>query len=232
MAGHKHKSIAGLDLNDVQAEAVLKFLDHIESNRRNSAVTRNYRLAAIRSIVQHLLRQDITRAGQYGRILAIQTKRATQRAVAYLEPEEARAVIAAIDTSSPRGRRDHALLLLLYITGARLSGALAVRAGDFRLGRPRQVRFLDKGKKERICPLRPETASALRRIIRVGSDHDMLFWSHRNAPLTRDGVAYLLRKYVRLAANGHSPPRLGRVSPHAPPQLRGCPPAGGRRCLG
>jgi|SRR5882724_6483351 len=46
LAGHKRKTIADLDLDDVQAEAVLKFLDHIESKRSNSAVTRNCRLAA------------------------------------------------------------------------------------------------------------------------------------------------------------------------------------------
>jgi hypothetical protein len=34
LAGHKRKSIADLDLDDVQAEDVLKFLDHIESKRR------------------------------------------------------------------------------------------------------------------------------------------------------------------------------------------------------
>jgi integrase/recombinase XerD len=116
LAGHSRKTIADLDLDDVQAEAVLKFLDHIESKRSNSAVTRNCRLAAIRSFTQHLLQHDVTRAGQYGRILAIRTKRATHRAVVYLEPEEARAVIGAVDASSPRGRRDHALLLLLYNT--------------------------------------------------------------------------------------------------------------------
>src|ERR1051325_8928052 len=130
LGGHNRKSIPDLDLDDVQAEDVLKFLDHIESKRRNSAVTRNCRLAAIRSFVQHLLRQDITRAGQYGRILAIQTKRATQKAVAYLEPEEARAVIAAVDTSSQRGRRDHALLLLLYNTGAPPPAALGGRSEE------------------------------------------------------------------------------------------------------
>src|SRR5580698_7133659 len=173
LAGQKRKEIADLDLNDIQAESVLAFLDHIESKRSNSAVTRNCRLAAIRSFVQHLLRCDMARAGQYGRILAIRTKRATHRAVAYLEPEEARAVIAAVDTSSSRGRRDHALLLLLYNTGARVSEVLAVRSSDLRLDRPRQVRFLGKGKKERICPLWPETASALRRIIRIERSNDV-----------------------------------------------------------
>ena len=214
LAGQKRKEIADLDLNDIQAESVLAFLDHIESKRSNSAVTRNCQLAAIRSFVQHLLRCDMARAGQYGRILAIRTKRATHRAVAYLEPEEARAVIAAVDTSSPRGRRDHALLLLLYNTGARVSEALALRPGDLRLERPRQVRFLGKGRKERICPLWSETASALRRVIRHDSGNEVIFRSHRGMPLSRDGVAYLLRKYVRLAAKGQSPQRLRHVTPH------------------
>jgi integrase/recombinase XerD len=213
LAGHSRKTIADLDLDDVQAEAVLKFLDYIESKRSNSAVTRNCRLAAIRSFTQHLLQHDVTRAGQYGRILAIRTKRGTHRAVAYLEPEEARAVIGAVDTSSPRGRRDHALLLLLYNTGARISEALAVRSSDLRLDRPRQVRFLGKGRKERLCPLWPETASALRRIIRV-EGNNVLFQSHRGTPLTRDGAAYLLQKYVRRAVKSNSAPRLRRVTPH------------------
>lgn len=214
LAGRKRKSIADLDLDDVQAEAVLTFLNHIESKRSNSAVTRNCRLAAIRSFVQHLLRHDVTRAGQYGRVLAIRTKRATHKAVTYLEPEEARAVIAAIDTSSPRGRRDHALLLLLYNTGARISEALAVRSSDLRLDRPRQVRFLGKGRKERICPLWPETASALRRITRAEGNNDVLFQSRQGTPLTRDGAAYLLQKYVRLATKSNSALRLRRVTPH------------------
>ena len=97
LAGQKRKPMADLQLEDIQAEAVLTFLDHIESTRRNTAVTRNCRLAAIRSFVQHLLRHDVTRAAQYGRILAIGNKRAIYRAVSYLEPEEARAVIAAVD---------------------------------------------------------------------------------------------------------------------------------------
>ena len=214
LSAQKRKSIADLDLDDVQAEAVLTFLNHIESKRSNSAVTRNCRLAAIRSFVQHLLRHDVTRAGQYGRILAIRTKRATHRAVAYLEPEEAKAVIAAVDANSPRGRRDHALLLLLYNTGARVSEALAVRSRDLRLDRPRHVRFMGKGRKERICPLWPETASALRRIIRAECRNDIRFQSHRGTPLTRDGVAYLLQKYVRLAAKSTSTPRVRRVTPH------------------
>jgi integrase/recombinase XerD len=214
VAGRKRKPIEDLQLDDIQAEAVLTFLDYVESKRGNSAVTRNCRLAAIRSFVQHLLRHDVTRASQYGRVLAIKNKRATHRAVSYLEPEEARAVIAAIDTTSGRGRRDHALLLFLYNTGARVSEALAIRPSDLRLERPRQVRLLGKGKRERICPLWPETVSALRRIIRADAVDEPVFRSSVGSTLTRDGAAYLLQKYVRLAAANNPSPRLQRVTPH------------------
>jgi len=94
LADLKKKGLAELSLDDVNSDAVLAFLSHIESKRGNTPATRNCRLAAIRSFVQHLLSRDVTRAGQYGRILAIRTKKATRRTVGYLEPEEVRAVIS------------------------------------------------------------------------------------------------------------------------------------------
>ena len=214
LSNQKHKPLAELAVEDIQSDSVLAFLNHVESKRGNSAVTRNCRLAAVRSFVQHLLRQDVTRAGQYGRILAIGNKKAVRRTAIYLEPEEARAVITAVDPRGREGERDHALLLFLYNTGARVSEALAVRACDLRLERPRQVRLLGKGQKERICPLWSETASALRRIIPTTRGEDLLFRNTRGAPLTRDGVAYVLAKYVRSAAQTTPALAKRRVTPH------------------
>jgi integrase/recombinase XerD len=214
LADHERKPIAGLTLDDMRANTVLAFLEHIETRRGNSAITRNCRLAAVRSFVQYLLRQDVTRAGQYGAVLAIRTKRATRRAVTYLEPEEARVLIAAVDARSRHGERDRALLLFLYNTGARVAEALSLRPSALRLDRPRQVRLLGKGSKERICPLWPETATALRRIIRGSSGEDPLFRNATGRPLSRDGVAYLIRKHARTAADRCPALRKRRITPH------------------
>lgn len=214
LAGHRPRSVADLSLEDIQAEGVLAFLDHLESRRDNSPATRNCRLSAIRSFVQHLLRHDVTRADQYGRILAIRAKRKTLRAATYLEPEEARAIIAAVDLRTPRGARDRALLLFLYNSGARVSESLAVRPRDVRLDRPRQVRFLGKGRKERLCPLWPETAAALRPMTTAVPSDEPIFRNARGAPLSRDGVAYLIDKYVGRAAPRMSRLRTLRVTPH------------------
>ena len=81
LAERRGIGVASLRLEDVRADAVLAFLQHIESKRGNGVTTRNCRLAAIRSFAEHLLRHDVTRAEQYGRILSIPTKRAASRPV-------------------------------------------------------------------------------------------------------------------------------------------------------
>jgi site-specific recombinase XerD len=214
LVGRRSRSAADLDLDDLQADAVLTFLDHVESQRGNSVATRNCRLVAIRSFVRHLLRHDLSRADQYGRILAIGSKRAPIRVVTYLEPEDARAVIGAVDVRSRHAARDRALLLLLYNTGARVSEALAIRPRALRLDRLPRVRVLGKGAKERECPLWSETATALRRVVRTDEVDQPVFRNARGEPLTRDGVAYILNKYVRRAAEARPHLRTRRITPH------------------
>lgn len=215
MASRAKKPISSLHLDDIRVDAVLAFLDHVEAKRGNSAGTRNCRLAAIRSFVDHLLRHDVTRAEQYGRILAIPAKRARQRPVSYLEPDEARALLAEVRPSEATALRDRALLLLLYNTGARVAEALAVCPRDLQLHGSRAVRLHGKGNKERLCPIWSETATALRSLI--ADDHspdEPVFRNARGAPLTRDGVAYVIAKHVGRAAGSMPALRRRRVTPH------------------
>ncbi len=76
------------------------------------------------------------------------------------------------------------------------------------------MRLLGKGSKERICPLWSETATALRRIIHGGSGDDPLFKNAAGGPLSRDGVAYLIRKHARAAAERCPALRKRRITPH------------------
>jgi integrase/recombinase XerD len=214
LSREKGRSIANLTLDDIQAETVLRFLNHLESSRGNSPATRNCRLASIRCFSQHLLRNNLTRADQYGQILAIPSKRSTSRPAVYLEPEQVRFIIAGVNPKETNGVRDRALLLFLYNTGARISEALDTRQRDLHLGRPHQVRLRGKGGKERICPLWPETASALRQLISNKLADEAIFRNAFGKPLTRDGVAYLIEKYVHRASEKLPNLNRHRVTPH------------------
>lgn len=216
VADRRGCSVADLALADLRAETVSAFLVHLETERANRVATRNYRLAAIRSFVRHLVRHDLTHADQYERILALPSKRARCSPASYLEPEDVRLIIRQPDRKTALGQRDHALLLFLYNTGARVSEALGVRLQDLSLVEPWQVRLHGKGGKDRFCPLWRDTVVALRSlpVTREGEAGALLFRNLRGEPLTRDGVAYLLRKYVAAAARQAPSLRRRRITPH------------------
>lgn len=215
LAGRTRRRVSDLVLDDIVVDQVLAFLDHVESERGNAAVTRNCRLAAIRGFVEHLLRHDVSRAEQYQRILAVRAKRAPVHTIQYLEPEHARVLLAQPDRRNPSGIRDYAILMFLYNTGARIAEALAVTPDDLHLAPPRHVRLHGKGSKERVCPLWAETAAALSRLMcSAGVATGPVFRNFCGRPLSRDGAAYLLRKYTLLAARELPALKRRKITPH------------------
>ena len=216
LADAKGCSVANLQLRDLHVDAVADFLTHLETERRNTAATRNCRLAAIRSFFRHLQRQDPVNAEQYNRVLSLPTKKSKLPLAIYLEPEDVQVILGKPDRRTPLGLRDHALLLFLYNTGARVSEALAVQVQDLDLNKPPQVRLHGKGRKDRICPLWRETATALQLLptVRQADPGGSVFLNSRSKPLSRDGVAYILHKYVMKAASDVPALRRRRITPH------------------
>ncbi len=114
VAEQRRRSVACLQLSDLDVDAVTRFLDHIEIERSNSAATRNCRRAAIRGFFKHLLRNDLAHSQQYIRVLAIPAKKARQRPATYLEAQDVRLIIDAPNKRTHEGWRDYTLLLFLY----------------------------------------------------------------------------------------------------------------------
>ena len=218
LAAHRGRPVARLDFEDLAPEDVLAFLDYLETERGNGPSSRNARLAAIHAFARYAAAHSPEHLERCQRLLALPFKRAHQRVVEYLEAEEVRAVLDAPDRSTAEGRRDHALLLTLFNTGARVQEMMDVRPSDLQLVRPLQVRLRGKGRKERFCPLWPQTAEVLRTLlVETRSDPaatEPLFRNRRGRPLTRFGVRYLLRKYTKLAQTAVPTLAAKRVHPH------------------
>jgi len=126
---------AALPLAALDADAVLAFLDYIERDRNCTVRSRNNRLAAIRSFFRLVALHVPDSLGQVTRVMAIPTQRGDKRRVNYLTRDEVKALLAAPDRTAWSGRRDHALLLTLYNSGARLRDHHpTARAADARQG--------------------------------------------------------------------------------------------------
>jgi integrase/recombinase XerD len=188
---------SALRIADVDAPAVLSFLDYLEQQRGNSVRSRNLRLAAIRSFFRLVALRDPASIG-----IVTRTER--------------QALLAAPDQSTWSGRRDHTLLLTLYNSGARVSEITALTCKHVCFGASTFLQLTGKGRKERTIPLWPTTSQVLRTwFTELGAQADRIaFPSARGKPLSRDGVDYLLKQALQRALPACPSIATKHISPH------------------
>lgn len=216
-ARRRHKEVAALTFEDLGPEVVLGFLDDLEKNRKNTSRTRNTRLAAIHTFFRYVAAHEPQLLGLCQRICAIPVKKTRSSSITYLDYEEVLHILASIDLSTPLGRRDYLLILLLFETGARAQEIVSLRTSSLQFTEPAQVRILGKGRRERICPLRKRTAALIRKHLRerdVMSVDAPLFVGLRGEPLSRFGLLRLVQRHVRTAAKTRPSLAKKRIGPH------------------
>jgi len=213
---HLHKPPSSLLLTDLETGTISAFLDDLEASRGNCARSRNARLAAIRSFFRFVAPREPAHSGLIQRVLAIPQKRFDRDLVFFLTREEIDALLAAPDTHSWLGRRDHALLAVAVQTGLRVSELISLRVEDFGLGPHPQVRCRGKGRKERCTPLTRPIASLVQTW--VGENQlaasAVAFPNRLGTPLSRDAVERLVTRYAALAAQLCPTLAKKHVTPH------------------
>lgn len=210
------KPPSALPLADIDATFVVAFLQHLETQRRNSIRTRNARLAAVHSFFRFVALQEPAHSATCQRVLAIPTKKMERKLVTSLNRAEQEALLAAPDRTTWLGRRDHAIILLLLQTGLRVSELRDLRCEDVVLSTGAYVRCRGKGRKERCTPLTRETVSVMKAWLaeRRGLPGEPVFPSRRGAVLSRDAVERLVTKYAELAGTACASLRAKNVTPH------------------
>lgn len=205
-----------LDVGDLNAALVGAFLDHLETERGNSARTRNARLAAIHSLFRYASYCHPEHAHDIERVLAIPAKRTERAIVTFLEPLEIDALLAAPDRLTWTGRRDHALLALAIQTGLRASELTGLNNGDVHTATGAHVSCRGKGRKNRITPLTATTAAVLSVWLqeRAGQPVAPLFPTIRGGRLSHDGLERRIAKYAGIAAESRPTLRAKTVTMH------------------
>jgi integrase/recombinase XerD len=208
-----------LAVEDLTVESITAFLQSLETRHHNRVSTRNVRLSAIHSFFRYLGGECPEHLEQARRILAIPFKRTDSREIAHLDFQEIQAVFQAVEVGRPHGHRDLALLSLMFNTGARVSEIVGLQTEDLCLSAPFSVLLRGKGRKERTCPLWPETARLLQALIDQrgvpAAQPAPVFLNARGDRLTRFGIRVILNKYVTAAAKHRPSLRYKRLHPHS-----------------
>ena len=200
-----------LEVAALDVEVVRSFLGWLEKQRSCGARTRNHRLAAIKAFARYIASVAPEYLERCRRIRELPAARFEHPEVKYLDDDEILELMKGIDPVAER--REKALLLLLYNTGARVQEIVDLDAGDIHLDPVPVVTLEGKGRKQRTCPLWARTLAALQAWLAERTPAGgPLFLNAQGRRLSRSGVAYILRKLA--ARGGISPRHATRVSPH------------------
>ena len=207
---------SALRIADLDAPGVLRFLNYLEQERGNSVRSRNIRLSAIRSFFRSVALRDPESLGIATRVLAIPMKREDQKLIGYLTRPEIQALLTAPDQSTWVGRRDHALLLTLYNSGARVSEITTLKRHQVIFDQSAFLQLFGKGRKERTIPLWAKTVQVLRAWFEELGEYaaDIAFPSIRGKSLSRDAVDYLLKQAVQRSISACPSLATKKISPH------------------
>lgn len=196
-----------------------EFLEWLETERKCSISTRNQRLAALHSFFKYIQAEEPSGIFHFQKIMAIPIKKTQKTIVEYLTPGAIKLLLEQADKHTPNGRRDLTLISVLYDSGARVQELIDTKVDDINLQDPAVIILTGKGNKTRRVPLMKNTALLLQNYLQENKlDHpsrnkNPLFINNQHRKLTKEGIAYILAKYVALARQTSTivPPK---IKPH------------------
>ncbi|RXT05310.1 tyrosine-type recombinase/integrase [Ammoniphilus sp. CFH 90114] len=210
-----------ITFTSVTTRSIKDFLQWLETSKNVSTSTRNQRLAAIHSFFRYAQTENPEILFESQKILGIPFKKKQQQTIPHLSMDQLAYLFEQPDTSTKRGRRDLALMVVLYDAGARVQELIDLKVCDVRLAQPAIITLKGKGNKKRNVPIMAKTRSIIEgymaenHLLENGRQQSPLFHNSRYQPFTRPGITYILEKYFKKAKQCHVDEVFpDRIHPH------------------
>jgi len=220
MQHQKGIKVEKLSLSHIEKQTVTQFLDWLQQERKCSNSTRNARLAAIHSFYRYLQYEQLEHLYECQSILSIPLKKAPHTGIRYLTVEGIKLLLKQPNTSTRKGRRDLALLSLLYDTGARVQEVIDLTPSMLGLTLPATVQLTGKGNKARLVPMLDGQVVHLKNYLKENRLDDAahgsypLFSNSHKQKLTRAGVHHIVQKYSQMARKENALLMPKKISAH------------------
>ena len=213
----KNINIDNLSFEDINIPLILDFLSWLENSRKSSISSRNQRLAALKSFCKYVQLEAPEFYDVCASIRKIEMKKATHKPLNYLSVEATKILMQQPNIKDKSELRDLAILALLYDSAARVSEIINLNVSNVLINSQNVVQLLGKGNKSRLVPITKEVANILKNYISVFNlqKNDLLFFNKSNKKLTKEGVSYILNKYILRAQEEHSILFNKKITPHS-----------------
>jgi site-specific recombinase XerD len=194
-----------ITLELLSSNLLTDFLSWLETDRKCCISTRNQRLAALHAFFRYIQSEEPEGILHFQKIVSIPIKKAKKPIVEYLIPDAIKILLKQPDKQTRKGRRDLTLISVLYDAGARVQELIDVKVRDVILQEPAIIILTGKGNKTRRVPIMKNTVTLLQRYIsennldQASRNEEPLFTNNQHHKLTKEGVSFIISKYVTLA---------------------------------
>jgi integrase/recombinase XerC len=202
-------------LTDIDHITIREWLAILHTaQKKKSSIAR--KLAALRTFFQFLVREGVL---EQNPAKLVSTPRLEKKLPKHLSIEDAIKFIETPDTDTELGKRDRAMLELMYATGVRVAELTKLNLGqiDFK---NRLIRVAGKRRKERIVPFGEPALDAIKSYLDVRDtllnnapiserEPEALFLNYQGTRITTRSVGRMVEKYIRVCAGKYD------ISPHA-----------------
>jgi site-specific recombinase XerD len=206
-----------IKMQTLSRKMVEKYLLWLEQSKENSISTRNHRLTILHAFLRYVSVENPEHLSLCSDLLEIKLKRTPVKTIEYLPIDELKLFFSQPNIETQTGKRDIAILTLLYDSGARVQELIDIKLGCLHFSAPATVKLSGKGNKARIVPLMPDTAKILTDYIAdfgVEKSETPLFTNNRSKKLTRSGIEFIIAKYVEQINQSGQTLSLKNVTPH------------------
>ena len=200
-----NKSIKDLTIQDVRKYRVYLSNRVDKKGLTLKRITQNYYVIALRSFLRFLIKNDHETLEPS----KIDLPKAESRSLKFLDRDQIDRLVISVDTQKPEGKRDRAILELLFSTGLRVSELVSLNRDKINLDR-REFGIIGKGGRARVVFISDRAAQWLSEYLKTREDiYNPLFirYSGKEIPegrgekmrLTARSIERLVKKYVRAA---------------------------------
>ncbi len=197
------------DWNQITSLTIRSYLGNLYKQNNRSSIAR--KLASIRHLMKFLLKEKIILKDVSQ---LISTLKQEKKLPAILNVDEMFHLLETPDSATKIGKRDRAILELMYASGMRVSELTAINLEDVSWD-TNTLKIRGKGRKERIVPFGEKAKKRLliykeerSKFLKKGDDSTAFFLNHFGGRLSTRSIARLIDKYILMCGGKR------RISPH------------------
>ncbi len=191
-----------IEIESITKEVIVQFLDWLETHRNVSILTRNQRLACIKSFYKYVQTNELDLFDTCSSILSIKNKKAPNKMISYFTEEETKIMINYLNDC--KDLKKLTMICVLYETGARVSEFINIKLGDMNLGENASITLYGKGNKTRVVPISQELVKLINKYLKniyINYGENYLFYSSHKSKYDRRSINKMINKLVNVLKN-------------------------------